>query len=82
MNYTITCLTLRLSFQKSSLVLSEDELLAESAPEYPSPVSVLDNAVYTDESPSPVKHTPTLMKGAAFPSYFVKKLKAHSHKQI
>ncbi|XP_009767261.1 protein LONGIFOLIA 2-like [Nicotiana sylvestris] len=48
--------------KKSSLVLSEDELLAESAPEYPSPVSVLDNAVYTDESPSPVKHTPTLMK--------------------
>ncbi|XP_059303726.1 protein LONGIFOLIA 2 [Lycium ferocissimum] len=44
--------------KKSTLLLSEDE----PAPEYPSPVSVLDNAVYTDESPSPVKHTPKVMK--------------------
>ncbi|KAJ8553727.1 hypothetical protein K7X08_024405 [Anisodus acutangulus] len=48
--------------KKSTLVLSEDEMSAEPAPEYPSPVSVLDNAVYTDESPSPVKHTPKVMK--------------------
>ncbi|KAJ8536322.1 hypothetical protein K7X08_034723 [Anisodus acutangulus] len=48
--------------KKSTLVLSEDEILAEHAPEYPSPVSVLDNAVYTDESASPVKHTPKVMK--------------------
>ncbi|CAN4086244.1 unnamed protein product [Withania somnifera] len=48
--------------KKSILVLSEDEMLAEPAPEYPSPVSVLDNAVYMDESPSPVKHIPEVMK--------------------
>ncbi|MCD9639522.1 hypothetical protein HAX54_024104 [Datura stramonium] len=48
--------------KKSILVLSEDEMLAEPAPEYPSPVSVLENAVYMDESPSPVKHTPKVMK--------------------
>lgn len=48
--------------KKSILLLSEDEMLAEPAPEYPSPVSVLDNAVYMDESPSPVKHTPKVMK--------------------
>ncbi|CAN4088357.1 unnamed protein product [Withania somnifera] len=48
--------------KKSILVLFEDEMLAEPAPEYPSPVSVLDNAVYMDESPSPVKHTPKVMK--------------------
>nr|GMC54545.1 protein LONGIFOLIA 2 [Ipomoea batatas] len=55
------------SFEKSSnqsplaktVGLLENELLAERAilaPEYPSPVSVLDNVGYTDESPSPVKH--------------------------
>ncbi|XP_019153167.1 PREDICTED: protein LONGIFOLIA 1-like [Ipomoea nil] len=52
------------SFEKSSPLaktvgLLENELLGEPAilaPEYPSPVSVLDNVGYTDESPSPVKH--------------------------
>nr|GMC56374.1 protein LONGIFOLIA 2 [Ipomoea batatas] len=55
------------SFEKNSnqsplaktVGLLENELLAEHAilaPEYPSPVSVLDNVGYTDESPSPVKH--------------------------
>lgn len=39
--------------EKSSLVQREDELLD---PEYPSPVSVLDDGVYMDDSPSPVKH--------------------------
>ncbi|XP_006345115.1 protein LONGIFOLIA 2 [Solanum tuberosum] len=48
--------------KKSIRVFSEDEMLTEPAPEYPSPVSVLDNAVYMDESPSPVKHTPKVMK--------------------
>lgn len=48
--------------KKSILVLSEDEMLAEPAPEYPSPVSVLENAVYMDESPSPVNHTPKVTK--------------------
>lgn len=48
--------------KKSIQVHSEDEMSAEPAPEYPSPVSVLDNAVYMDESPSPVKHTPKVMK--------------------
>ncbi|KAM3318848.1 protein LONGIFOLIA 2 [Capsicum chacoense] len=48
--------------KKSTLVLSEDEMLAEPAPEYPSPVSVLDDVVYMDESPSPMKHTPKVIK--------------------
>ncbi|KAL8216043.1 hypothetical protein R6Q57_022880 [Mikania cordata] len=39
--------------KKSSLLLREDESLD---PEYPSPVSVLDDGVYIDDSPSPVKH--------------------------
>ncbi|KVH99288.1 hypothetical protein Ccrd_022487 [Cynara cardunculus var. scolymus] len=45
---------------KSSLLLREDESVD---PEYPSPVSVLDDAVYMDDSPSPVKHMLKTLKG-------------------
>lgn len=44
--------------KKSILMLNEDESPAELAtlsPEYPSPVSVLDGAVYIDDAPSPFK---------------------------
>lgn len=65
------------SFEKSSnqsplaktVVPLENELLAEPAmlaPEYPSPVSVLDNVGYTDESPSPIKHISEALEGTAF----------------
>ncbi|GAA0154852.1 hypothetical protein LIER_12712 [Lithospermum erythrorhizon] len=44
--------------KKSLAVLSEDESVVEvttDAPEYPSPISVLDSAAYDDDSLSPVK---------------------------
>ena len=53
-------------FQKSTSRLAEDVSLAELAtiaPEQPSPVSVLDASVYRDDAPSPVKQTPTALKG-------------------
>lgn len=51
------------SFQeKSTLLLREDESLD---PEYPSPVSVLDDGVYMDDSPSPVKHMLKTLKDEA-----------------
>ena len=53
-------------FQKSTLRMDEDELLAElatAAPEHPSPVSVLDASVYRDDAPSPVKQIPNALKG-------------------
>ncbi|KAK2989340.1 hypothetical protein RJ640_015051 [Escallonia rubra] len=46
--------------------LGEDESLVELAtvvPEYRSPVSVLDGAVYIDDAPSPVKQIPKTLKG-------------------
>nr|XP_043638891.1 protein LONGIFOLIA 1 isoform X2 [Erigeron canadensis] len=48
--------------EKSTLILREDESLD---PEYPSPISVLDDAVYMDDSPSPVKHMPKTLKDEA-----------------
>lgn len=36
------------------------------APEYPSPVSVLDVAADMDDSPSPVKHTKKALRGNIF----------------
>jgi len=42
------------------LIQREDE---SHDPEYPSPVSVLDDAVYMDDSPSPVKHMLKTLKG-------------------
>lgn len=52
--------------QKSTPLLSEDESLVEIAPEYPSPVSVLDDVAYIDDSPSPLKQMPNTLKGNAF----------------
>ncbi|CAH1428274.1 unnamed protein product [Lactuca virosa] len=48
--------------EKSSLIQREDE---SHDPEYPSPVSVLDDAVYMDDSPSPVKHMLKTLKDDA-----------------
>ncbi|KAK1407358.1 hypothetical protein QVD17_38972 [Tagetes erecta] len=48
--------------EKSTLLLREDESLD---PEYASPISVLDNGVYIDGSPSPVKHTLKTLKDDA-----------------
>ncbi|KAI3686550.1 hypothetical protein L1987_80229 [Smallanthus sonchifolius] len=45
--------------EKSTLLLREDE---SHDPEYPSPVSVLDDGVYIDDSPSPVKHMMKTLK--------------------
>ncbi|XP_076881522.1 protein LONGIFOLIA 1-like [Bidens hawaiensis] len=45
--------------EKSTLLLREDESVD---PEYPSPVSVLDDGVYLDDSPSSVKHILKTMK--------------------
>ncbi|XP_057464949.1 protein LONGIFOLIA 1-like [Actinidia eriantha] len=45
--------------------LSEDGALAEFtslAPEHPSPVSVLDDTMYSDDTPSPVKQIPDTLK--------------------
>ncbi|MFS7962902.1 putative protein LONGIFOLIA [Helianthus anomalus] len=39
--------------EESTLLVRDQELLG---PEYPSPVSVLDDGIYSEESPSPVKH--------------------------
>lgn len=55
-------------FQKSSRGgPNEDDLLMEhpvDAPEYPSPVSVLDVAAADmNDSPSPVKHTKKALRG-------------------
>nr|GLL22112.1 protein LONGIFOLIA 2-like isoform X2 [Ipomoea trifida] len=48
--------------KRSTSVLSEDgSLAAMVAPEYPSPVSVLDNLVYADESPLPGKRVPEVL---------------------
>uniref|UniRef100_A0A5B6ZJG7 DUF4378 domain-containing protein n=2 Tax=Davidia involucrata TaxID=16924 RepID=A0A5B6ZJG7_DAVIN len=51
--------------KKSTLRLSEDGSLAEIATvvlEHPSPVSVLDDTVYRDDAPSPVKQIPNNLK--------------------
>ncbi|KAM7479819.1 hypothetical protein LguiA_028032 [Lonicera macranthoides] len=48
--------------KKSTPSLSEDESLVEIAPEYPSPVSVLDDVAYIDDSPSPLKQMPNTLK--------------------
>lgn len=48
--------------EKSRLLLRDDESVD---PEYPSPVSVLDDAVYMDDSPSPVKHMLKTLKDDA-----------------
>ncbi|KAK1427234.1 hypothetical protein QVD17_15917 [Tagetes erecta] len=45
--------------EKSTLLVKVGEQLT---PEHPSPVSVLDESVYVDNSPSPVKHTPIIKK--------------------
>lgn len=51
-------------------MLSEDgSLAAMVAPEYPSPVSVLDNLVYADESPLPGKRVPEFL-GICFPPIY------------
>ncbi|XP_019199984.1 PREDICTED: protein LONGIFOLIA 2-like isoform X2 [Ipomoea nil] len=48
--------------KRPTSVLPEDgSLAAMVAPEYPSPVSVLDNLVYTDESPLPGKRVPEVL---------------------
>lgn len=50
--------------KKSNWMVSEKEQPEAGAPpEYPSPVSVLDNNVSTDDSPSPVKHVGKTLKG-------------------
>ncbi|CAI9754540.1 unnamed protein product [Fraxinus pennsylvanica] len=50
--------------KKSNRMVSEKEQAEAGAPpEYPSPVSVLDNNVSTDDSPSPVKHVGKTFKG-------------------
>ncbi|KAL2482302.1 hypothetical protein Fot_43746 [Forsythia ovata] len=50
--------------KKSNRMVSEKEQAEACAPpQYPSPVSVLDNTVYTDDSPSPVKHVVKTPKG-------------------
>ncbi|KAK9996264.1 hypothetical protein SO802_020950 [Lithocarpus litseifolius] len=54
--------------KKSTPKMDEDGLLAElatTAPEHPSPVSVLDASVYRDDAPSPVKQIPNALKGGA-----------------
>ncbi|KAJ0578092.1 putative protein LONGIFOLIA [Helianthus annuus] len=48
--------------EKSTLLLREDESVD---PEYPSPVSVLDDGVYIDDSPSSVKHMLKTLKDNA-----------------
>ncbi|KAJ0571170.1 putative protein LONGIFOLIA [Helianthus annuus] len=48
--------------EKSTLLLREDESVD---PEYPSPVSVLDDGVYIDDSPSSVKHMLKTLKDDA-----------------
>ncbi|PWA77132.1 hypothetical protein CTI12_AA195280 [Artemisia annua] len=45
--------------EKSTLLLREDE---SHDPEYPSPISVLDDGIYMDDSPSPVKHMQKTLK--------------------
>ncbi|KAI3820149.1 hypothetical protein L1987_14007 [Smallanthus sonchifolius] len=45
--------------EKKTLPVKAGEPLT---PEYPSPVSVLDDSVYVHDSPSPVKHTPITKK--------------------
>ena len=55
-----------MTFQKLAQSLSEDGALAEFAslaPEHPSPVSVLDDTMYSDDTPSPVKQIPDTLKG-------------------
>ncbi|CAI9787187.1 unnamed protein product [Fraxinus pennsylvanica] len=52
--------------KKLNRMVSEKEQAEARAPlEYPSPVSVLDNNEYTDNSPSPVKHVGKTLKGNA-----------------
>ncbi|GFZ12163.1 hypothetical protein Acr_23g0005480 [Actinidia rufa] len=51
--------------EKLAQRLSEDGALAEFtslAPEHPSPVSVLDDTMYRDDTPSPVKQIPDTLK--------------------
>ncbi|KAK9053819.1 hypothetical protein SSX86_024894 [Deinandra increscens subsp. villosa] len=57
------------SMQSSSSTPEETTLIMRLGvpltPEYPSPVSVLDDSIYVDDSPSPVKHTPFCKKDDA-----------------
>ncbi|KAH6781678.1 hypothetical protein C2S51_006971 [Perilla frutescens var. frutescens] len=50
--------------KNSTLMLSEEEAaeIGYVPPEYSSPVSVLDNAAYTHDSPSPIKYTGKTLK--------------------
>ncbi|MFS7898113.1 putative protein LONGIFOLIA [Helianthus anomalus] len=48
--------------EESTLLVRDQELLG---PEYPSPVSVLDDGIYSEESPSPVKHKLKTLKDDA-----------------
>lgn len=51
--------------EKNSTLMQSEEEAAETGyvpPEYSSPVSVLDNAVYTHDSPSPIKYTGKTLK--------------------
>ncbi|KAK4479415.1 hypothetical protein RD792_014929 [Penstemon davidsonii] len=50
-----------LAEKKSSLTRTEDES-AYVPPEFSSPISVLDNVVYKDDSPSPIKYTGKTLK--------------------
>lgn len=54
-------------FQNSTLMLSEEEAaeIGYVPPEYSSPVSVLDNAAYAQDSPSPIKYTGKILKGTS-----------------
>lgn len=67
MNSTCSFLSSCLWFiQNSTLMLSEEEAaeIGYVPPEYSSPVSVLDNAAYAQDSPSPIKYTGKILKGS------------------
>lgn len=53
-------------FQKLAASLSEVGAaeFASVASEHPSPVSVLDDTMYRDDTPSPVKQIPDTLKGS------------------
>lgn len=55
-------------FQDVSLRLCKENMVGDlaSAPEQPSPVSVLDSSAYIEGSPSPVKQTSHALEGKTF----------------
>jgi hypothetical protein len=66
-------------------MLREDESLvdlATIAPEYPSPVSVLDDVAYSDSSPSPLKQTTKTLKDAGSRNYNSDKEQWNSSSEI